>query len=309
MRIIQIPSRINDGFGDGLNWFFSILRQVRAVPPDEAIEMDMTGCNFLNPFFLLPFMLLVKGEGKERPITIRNDGNNEGFRIYTDLISFGNGLQPENIPGGNYEALLNEYGGKTYIPIINFPANRNNLDTAIRDNFMNVLNTLLVRQLKLKGGFHTGVMYLLHEALNNVVDHSKEERGFVFAQYFPSKAFIDICIADAGIGILRTYQDRGDEDASTDKEAISNAAIGKSTKERPGNESRGYGITTSKAMLVNGLNGKYFLLSGKAFLIKTIEKEEIIEIPENLYWKGTIVALRIPYAGTTEFNPADYYEN
>lgn len=161
----------------------------------------------------------------------------------------------------------------------------------------------------MKGGIHTGVMYLLDEAINNIVDHSKGKRGFIFAQYFPSKAFIDICIADTDVGILATYQENGDN-IVTDKEAISKAANGNSTKDLPENESRGFGISTSKKMLANGLKGKYFLLSGNAFLIKTFENEEIIEIPKNLNWKGTIVALRIPYnEGNGRFNPIEYYEN
>lgn len=151
-------------------------------------------------------------------------------------------------------------------------------------------------------------MYLLDEAINNIVDHSREERGYIFAQYFPSKTYIDICIADTGIGILNTYLEKGDIPITTDKEAVMLAANGKSTKNRPENESRGYGISTSKEMLVSGLMGKYFLMSGRAFLIKTIEKEEIIEIPSSLNWKGSIVALRIPYVSNMGFNPTLYYE-
>lgn len=309
MAIIHIPLRISDNFGDGFDQFLMIMRKIRSVPQEEPIELDMTTCSFLNPFFLLPFMLLANEEGKIRQISIRNNGTNHSFRSYLNLISFGSGLQPENIADDNYESVLNQYGSKTYIPIINFPATRTHIDTDIRDQFMNVLNNLLIQQLNLRGNFLTGIMYLLDEAINNIVDHSKEKRGFIFAQFFPSRNFIDICIADTGITILGSYQEKGEIDITTDKLAINNAANGKSTKERPENESRGYGISTSKEMLVSGLKGKYLLFSGKAFLIKTTDKEEIVDIPDDYYWKGTIVILRIPYMGNLSFNPSQYYEN
>jgi len=309
MAVIQIPSRINDNFGDGFDRFLTIMGKIRNVPQGEVIELDMTGCSFLNPFFLLPFMLLINEEGKTREIITRNNGTNHSFRNYLNLISFEGGLQPETITNEDYDSVLSKYNGKTYIPIINFPATRAHADTAIRDKFTSVLNNLFIRQLNLRGGFLTGIMYLLDEAVNNIVDHSKEQRGFIFAQFFPSKNFIDICVADTGITILGTYQEKGENYITTDKLAINNAANGKSTKERPENEGRGYGISTSKKMLVNGLKGKYLLFSGKAFLLKTIDKEEVIEIPDDYYWKGTLVQLRIPYVGDLSFNPSDYYEN
>src|SRR5216684_6879372 len=124
MAVIQIPSRINDNFGDGFNWFFTIVEKIRNTPQGESIELDMTACSFLNPFFLLPFRLLINEEGKTRKIIIRNDGTNQAFRNYLNLISFEGGLQPETIAGQDYESVLSQYSSKTYIPIINFPATR-----------------------------------------------------------------------------------------------------------------------------------------------------------------------------------------
>jgi len=106
---------------------------------------------------------------------------------------------------------------------------------------------------------------------------------------------MDVCIADSGITIWGTYQKKGAVSVTTDKDAISNAANGKSTKESPENEGRGSGIPPSKGMLVEGLGGKYFLCSGNVFLIKTGLKEEIIELPSSIQWPGTLVLLRILY--------------
>lgn len=307
MAVINIPNRISDNFGDGLDQFFVIVGEIRNHPGSEPIELDMTSCIFSNPFFLLPLMAFIKAAAPERTFTIRNDGSNLGFRSYLDRIHFGKGLLPESTTSEKYDSLLEQYSAKTYIPIINFPATRLKDDVEIRDKFLSAVNNLLIKQLKLKGGFLTAVMYLLDEAINNIVDHSKEDRGFIFAQSFPSKNFIDICVVDTGITILGAYKEKEELNIISDKVAISSAANGKSTKDRPESEGRGFGIRTSKQMLVDGLKGKYLLLSGGAFLIKTIDKEEVVEIPSNLYFKGTALFLRVPSLLNISFDPSQYY--
>ena len=107
-------------------------------------------------------------------------------------------------------------------------------------------------------------MYLIDEAINNIVDHSGEERGFIFSQYFPASGYTDICIGDTGIGLLGSYKNAGRANITTHRDAIINAANGVSTKNRPEAEGRGFGISTSLDMLVNGLKGKFALLSGQA---------------------------------------------
>jgi hypothetical protein len=196
-------------------------------------------------------MVFIKSLEPERKFIVRNDGSNLEFRSYLERIHFGSGLLPESAAAEGYDSLIEPYSAKTYIPIINFPATRLKNEAEIRDKFLSALNNLLIKQLKLKGGFLTAVMYLLDEAINNIVDHSKESRGFIFAQSFPSKNFIDICIVDTGITILGTYREKGELNIDSDKLAINSAANGKSTKDRPENESRGFGIRTSKEMLVN----------------------------------------------------------
>lgn len=310
MRSINIPSRVNHGFGSGLSIFLSVLEQIESIPEGEAVQLDMGRCEFLNPFLLLPLMLLVEAEKRKgREITVQSAGQSSYFRDYLNLIAFAGGLRPEDIAGGAYTEALGKYEKKTYIPIISFPATRSQTDTSIRDNFLGIINTLLAKQLGLKGPLLIAVMYLIDEAVNNIVDHSREERGYIFAQYYPSRRYMDLCVADKGIGLLGTYMENRKQGIINHVDALKSAAAGESTKNLPGYDGRGFGIRTSKEMLAKGLDGKYFLFSGNAFLLKTNDNEAITGMPETLSWKGTIVALRIPYYGKTGFNPADFYEN
>ena len=306
MRQVKIAQRISDNFADGFNKFLLILKEFRKLENNEPIELDFSKCIFLTPFFLLPLAVLIQQERLKRDVIIIKNEFNVQFNSYLDYILFERGLIPEEIENEDFQARLIPYESKTYIPIINFPSKRENNPTLIRDKIMNVLNSILRIQLNLSGGFRTAIIYLLDESINNIVDHSDAERGFVFAQYFPNRLFIDICIVDNGKSILGSYLQNGVKVAS-DIDAINLAINGKSTKKDKEHE-RGFGIRTSNNMLVSGMKGKYLLYSGKAIFIKTVDKQEIIEIPDELHWLGTIVALRIPYFGDNRFDPTPYYE-
>jgi len=73
------------------------------------------------------------------------------------------------------------------------------------------------------------------------------------------------------------------------------ANSGISTKNLPDAENRGYGIITSKKMLVDGLSGNFVMLSGNALFLKSKSVDQFSALPDIATWKGTIVAMRIPY--------------
>ncbi|HAQ21182.1 MAG TPA: hypothetical protein DCR40_18415, partial [Prolixibacteraceae bacterium] len=95
-------------------------------------------------------------------------------------------------------------------------------------------------------------------------------------------------------------------DIQNDVQALEQAINGKSTKQIT--ETRGYGIDTSRRMLVDGLKGKYFLLSGSAMYIYTIDFEQIVPLESRVRWPGTLLALRIPPKVPAGFNYSNYLE-
>ena len=58
-------------------------------------------------------------------------------------------------------------------------------------------------------------------------------------------------------------------------------------------DSRGYGIMTSKRVVCEGLNGEFVLISGSATLYSSKHENVIYDLPD-FYWRGVIVAYRIP---------------
>ena len=152
-----------------------------------------------------------------------------------------------------------------------------------------------------------GLKYMVDETLDNITEHSDSDRGYIFAQAYPTKGFLDVCIADRGINLLGSYMKLPDNEIASDMEAIKAANRGLSSKNLPDAENRGFGIKTSKQMLIQGLGGQYLMISGSSLYIKSRNLDSFYAMPRGLRWNGTIVALRIPYHSDI-FNYIDYIE-
>lgn len=164
----------------------------------------------------------------------------------------------------------------------------------------------MCRQLKIKNNVLNGIKYIIGEMVDNITEHSESERGYIFAQSYPQKGYIDLCIADEGITLFGSFNKAGIE-IINDVEAMQAANKGVSSKNLPEAENRGYGIYTSKKMLIKGLNGQYMMMSGSALYLYGSTTERIIELPGGLRWNGTVIALRLPYQNK-DFQYTLYFE-
>ena len=107
---------------------------------------------------------------------------------------------------------------------------------------------------------------------------------------------------DAKFGLFQ------DEINGDEAMALKLANEGKSTKNLPNAENRGYGITSSKDMLVDGLKGSFFMLSGGAFHRSDSGGDIYINLPPDITWRGTVVLLRIPDRLPQNFDYTEYME-
>ena len=94
----------------------------------------------------------------------------------------------------------------------------------------------------------------------------------------------------------------------SDREGISAAYRGLSSKNLPEAENRGFGIKTSKRLLIEVLGGQYLMLSGGSLYLKNPNMESFYVMPNGLRWNGTIVAFRIPY-NSSSFNYLNILSN
>ena len=109
-------------------------------------------------------------------IQISNTFRSPYLGDYMSLIGFPNGIDPLTF-NGNFTELINSYNGKTYIPIIAFPTGESDEIAKIRDAFLSGINRLLIRICNLPQNMITPMMYLIDEAVNNVLHHSKSDKA------------------------------------------------------------------------------------------------------------------------------------
>lgn len=144
------------------------------------------------------------------------------------------------------------------------------------------LTAAVIRDLEEKVEFERGVLgaltWGLYEVLDNVLEHSMTKRGFFCMQYLRDSRRLVICVADAGIGIYRSFVEgaAGLNPASA-SEALE-LAIKKqttSTADRRGNGL--YGL--AEIVRING--GTLQIKSGQGLLDLDSARTESILVPEH----------------------------
>lgn len=285
-KVIAINNPGSDNMGASLHSLLLALEQFNTINFGNELIIDLSKLSFIHPFLILPVCSLIS-EAKQNGVKISFLYNNV-TESYLDTILFPNGFNALSI--NNWNDYLLKFQTKTYLPICMIPVEGSN--TLIREQLLTVFENILLHQLQITGQMISVVKYLIGEAMDNIVDHADVTNGWIMVQNYPTKGFLDICILDSGIGLLGTYKKFGFDNISSDTEALEQAINGKSTKQIT--ETRGYGIDTSRRMLVDGLKGKYLLFSGAVFYVYTKDLEQITPLNRNNKWNGTILALRIP---------------
>lgn len=298
---IKLPKRSADNFGAPLSFTINSMGLLNKGEYDSLI-LDFSEVSFINPHLLIGAMAIMnhaKSLGKKVDLI---EPDSFDVSEYLKTIKAPGGLQFSKV----LEKTLNVYEDKSYIPLVYFPTDKLAESNNVREELLTAINTLLKNQLNLTGDLLNAVRYIIDEMTQNIVDHSESPRGMLFAQYFPSKNYLDVGIADYGKGLMQSYLDSGKYEPKTHSEAINFAVFGKSTKDIP--ESRGFGLSTSRRMLVKGLKGKFFLYSGEAFFIHTVEREDIVGVGPELNFPGCYIAMRIPILKDEQFSFYNYLE-
>ena len=282
---INVSAHIGDKFLQGLQEVLHVIDLINRSDDDEDVIIFQNNV-FVTPLFILPLLVYVNGCKKRISYRYTNR--------YLDTIRFGSGgLKPEELESFAFHQLLDTCSVKTYIPIISFPTDQKY--TRERNEILSAVESLLTRQVQAQPNITAGLKYLIGENVDNIIEHSDSERGYIFSQAYPTKKYLDICIADNGISLLGSYCKMKGNICTDHLSAMKAANSGISTKNLPDAENRGYGIKTSKKMLVDGLSGNFVMLSGNALFLKSKSTDQFSALPDIATWKGTIVAMRIPY--------------
>ena len=286
----------DDRLIDGLTPVVWIMDQMEKSV-DQEVTIDFSDTRFISPVFALSLIVYLTRCGKQIAFTNVSD--------YLERIGLGNGgIKPDTMRQTEFLAELEKYTSKTYIPIIDFAAGRN---SDAKEVVSSIVENMIIQQLSIQSNVANGLKYMIDETLDNITEHSESDRGYIFAQAYPTKGFLDVCIADRGVSLLGSYEKLPDNEILSDMEAIKAANRGLSSKNLPDAENRGFGIRTSKQMLIHGLGGQYLMISGSSLYLKSCNLDTFYSMPHGLRWNGTIVALRIPYYSSS-FNYINYIE-
>lgn len=256
MVTVKVISDVGFNFGSPIGELVRTCTEIEDAK-DDQIVVDLSSCRFSNPFLLLGIYLFYERcKAKGYHIDLNATIKNNYFSEYLNLTYFNSGgFKPDDYSAGDYNVIFDSYRNKTYLPLTNFPAGLDSASSDVRERVLEFMSKRIKERLNLDGQLYSAVAFLLDKAVNNIRDHSRTNRGYLFTQFYPSKNYLDVCIADTGASILGSYQAVGRDDIISHEQAVQAALSGDSTKDDP---SRGFGIRTSRKMLVKGLGGHYF---------------------------------------------------
>lgn len=299
--IIPIPPVERDTrIGSVFNELFKVINSTESVSLYDEVVWDFSETHFFHPFFICGLALYKK----QTPRIIGVSGVKPYTQRYLEAINFNNPLTI-NLPD-EVRNLLEFYQNKSYIPICKFSTEESTIDQVTSG-----LQKIIQRQCNVPRHLISALSYLIGELVANIHDHSLSEYGYMFSQYSQRDRCINICIADFGISVYGSFAKSrilSDSELTNEGTVLNLALNHKSTKNLPDAENRGYGFPTTKNMLVNGMKGEFFILSGGAFHRHDENGEATVTLPKSLNWDGTIILLRIPLSVPEDFNYIKYAE-
>lgn len=304
MQRIIIPNVCEEEFiGGSFNHLVRVVEQTRQTTMSDKVVWDFRNVTFLHPFFLAP--LAIYKQQSQRDLWCENISLQ--MQSYLNGIHFDRMLHFENATRETAEQVMAQYADRNYIPLCSFLMTDNN-----KDAFCSIARNVIVKQTHVGTAVNTPISYFLSELIDNIFEHSGSPIGYLFSQYLEREQCINLCIADNGVTIPGNYMRMGlyqDEIDGNPAEALRLANEGRSTKNRPDTENRGYGISTSKRMLVEGLGGSFFMLSGSAFhRYEYHSLNYYANTSRFFHWDGTLILLRIPVNAPEGFNYINYLE-
>ena len=199
-------------------------------------------------------------------------------------------IKANKMPLSTLNVLLSENHGKGRVPVVAFPTGSKDID--IKNAITSAIEDFIISEAGLCTNVAQGLRYIADEIIDNIIEHADTMEGYMSATW--DEKMVTVCIADAGKTIYGSYVDGNFDQIYSDQMALQAAVSGVSTKNLPGAENRGYGISTSADMVVRGLDSMIIMLSGRGFLLRDGKRNDFTELPESVFMPGTLVCFTMP---------------
>lgn len=159
------------------------------------------------------------------------------------------------------------------------------------------LKTMILSHLRLSESVSDNMDLALGEIIDNVVQHSGASApGVACAQYYPSEAYIEICVADCGVGIPVSMAENPDYAGFSDADLLAMAFEQKTGqwygRSHTGTNKVSGGMGLSYAShLVRAIGGHIWAIShSTAVHLSCAGTEEL----KGLFYPGTLIVMRVP---------------
>ncbi len=219
---------------------------------------------------LLPVVAHIAAYGGET-----KDAVAQNVRDYLAHVAFPHGISKDT-----------DIRGKSYIPISrlerDMPRDREKLESSFQE--------LVYKSTGAVEGTINAILVPITELVMNIFDHSGQSHGWLFAQNYPKKRLLDICICDTGRGYAASYREELGE-VLDDKDAIEKALEGVSVKPEKG---RGWGLYHSSEIVCAGLGGKFAVISGAGLYYRDRQGKRLVTLP-HVTWNGVVIGYQIPH--------------
>ena len=264
---------------------------------DGPCEFDFSRVDFVEPFGMLIVSSEIRRLMKRFPAEY--SASNYAHMTYAAHMGFFQsfGLQFGNQPG---EAKANS----RYLPLTRLRCeelkrkaveNGREVGDEVEGESKHLARMLCGEDV---GAVFDSLSYSLREMMRNVVEHSEAEDIWLCAQYWPSKARVEVAIVDLGIGVRRSLSGNPHIDPSDDKKAINYALMpavsgkafkGARKKQRGPWANSGFGLYMTSRVCRNG--GNFFIASGDTGMLLTTKAEAKRYFP--CEYQGTAIRMVI----------------
>ncbi len=178
---------------------------------------------------------------------------------------------------------LESSDNKSYIPLVTLPAEPNECGSVLQRMYQLIRTEVFGGEQALK--------YVVSELVDNIYQHSYFTKAMVMAQRYDSRGFTDLGLFDDGITIAGSFAKHGMTYSERQSfRAISDAIAGLSSK---GGIERGYGLSSSVRIFLEGLEGQVLIVSGDGAVYMSKEEKYAYNLTEPYKLKGTLISLRV----------------
>lgn len=258
---------------------------------DQSItDIDFTGCDFVYPSGVVPLLARVK-QGSSKQINITG--------LTADLNNYMARMNFHELLGLEYQSGGRNLSNSRFVEIYHFGKDSDH--NSIDHKYLEVADCI-VKDLpdQVKDSVGRLLEFCISEIVDNARVHSDSNNCFLMAQNYPSKKFVELCVADTGIGMQESLNTKNHEQA-----LINSINPGEKGLNSPG-AGNGLYLSSKLVKFAQSDKSKLFILSGDSYL--EIGNNSTFLRYSRLFWQGTIVVLRISYDISIDFDTVMGYE-